>query len=101
VLTSLPQQIGPFQKKKLEDKVSFEAFQQIYPDYKGTADIHTATEFIKSKFISCVPGGGDQDNLYVHTMCALDTNAMNTVFESVKDYIWKKRMEDAVANQNF
>jgi len=56
---------------------------------------------MKSLFVSRVPGGSDQENLYVHTMCALDTYAMNTVFESVKDYIWKKRMEDAVSNQNF
>jgi len=87
-------------KKKIENDDSFKDFQKIYPNYKGEADVNKATDYIKSLFIEQVPEGSDQENLYVHTTCALDTRAMNTVFDSVKDYIWKKRMEDAVSNHN-
>jgi len=88
-------------KKKIENDVTFKDFQTVFPDYKDDADVNKASEYIRSLFVEKVPGESAQDNLYVHTTCALDTRAMNIVFESIKDYIWKKRMEDAVSNHNF
>eukprot|EP01123_Difflugia_compressa_P010313 TRINITY_DN3748_c0_g1_i1.p1 TRINITY_DN3748_c0_g1~~TRINITY_DN3748_c0_g1_i1.p1 ORF type:complete len:131 (-),score=28.28 TRINITY_DN3748_c0_g1_i1:15-407(-) len=82
--------------KKIQMKHCFTEFQRIYPQYKGENNLEEATDFIKSLFVSRLPESMDQDELYVHRTCTLDTKAMNTVFEAVKDYIWKKRMEDAV-----
>jgi len=69
-----------------------------FPDYKEGQELDKAIEYISHLFTSKVP---ITDNIYVNTTCTLDTQMITTAFLSVKDYIWKKRMEDAVLTNNF
>jgi len=84
--------------KKISNEKSFKEFQNTFPDYKGPQDLNSAIDYISSLFLNRTE---DPDNIYVHTTCTLDTQAIHMAFVTVKDYIWKKRMEDAVLSKNF
>jgi len=67
-------------------------FKNLFPEYKGTNDPVNCREHIKDKFLHLV-AEGNSINLQIHHTCALDTKAMDTVFEAVKATIMIKRLQ--------
>lgn len=78
--------------KKMEDQGQFLEFQKTFPDYKGDHSVDQATEFIAKKFRETLPD--DADQMHHHVVCALDTSAMQTVFEAVTEDIFMRKMDD-------
>jgi len=75
----------------MTDDKRFQAFQKRYPNYKGKADIEQCLDFLKDDFME----GLDEANVKTHFTCALDTDAMKSVWTTVKDHIFKTRLHAA------
>jgi len=63
----------------------------MFPDYQGGQNVDKATEFITNHFSSLVRER-EKEELYVHVTCALDTDAMDKVFNAVKETLFMNRM---------
>lgn len=78
--------------KKLEKEENFKDFQERFPDYQGDNNPDNVREYIKEKYVSRVE---NQEPIPVqaHFTCALDTNAIDKVFEAVRSSIMVKRLQ--------
>jgi len=84
-------------KKDLLEKkfqTDFKEFQDVFPKYTGGSEIQPATEFIGNQFRSIMQDGGrTQEELCVHVTCALDTEAMDSVFQTVRETLFTNNMK--------
>jgi len=76
-------------KKKIVAKKDFHSFQQAFPNYKGAQNVDDAASHVTSAFLSLVP---EEIDIFSHVTCALDTEAMDHVFNVVKTKIFINRM---------
>lgn len=73
----------------LDDKLKKIPLKKVYKDYKGkTPD--AAVEYIRDLYINSA--NIDKDRMYFHATCAIDTNQMGVVFNSVMDFIYRERL---------
>jgi guanine nucleotide-binding protein G(i) subunit alpha len=79
-------------KDLFEHKLKHSDMSKTYSDYKGGNDFTAGVEFVKQKYLKQVKTRSP-DDVYVHVTCALDTNQVKFVFDSVMDWIFRKRME--------
>eukprot|EP01130_Rhizamoeba_saxonica_P007234 TRINITY_DN291_c0_g2_i2.p1 TRINITY_DN291_c0_g2~~TRINITY_DN291_c0_g2_i2.p1 ORF type:complete len:203 (-),score=47.90 TRINITY_DN291_c0_g2_i2:43-651(-) len=77
-----------------EDKIERVKMKRTFPDYRGGHDFDAGAEYIAMKYIDRVTQK-DTSSIYVHITCAIDTNAMNAVFDSVTEQIFKQRLASA------
>jgi len=80
-------------KKKIQCQEGFEDFKKQFPEYTGNNDPEPCRNYIKDKFLSLVPIDGNGLSVQTHHTCALDTMAMDAVFEAVKSTIMVKRLQ--------
>jgi len=80
--------------KKINQEKSFSEFQNIFPEYRGGQDLPNAIDYIKDLFLSKT---SYPEDINVHTISTLDTQAIYSAFGTVKDHIWKTRMEQAIS----
>jgi guanine nucleotide-binding protein G(i) subunit alpha len=78
-------------------KKNAKSLKKAFKDYSGGKDVDKALEYLKTQFMSRVrPGGAlNANQIYVHSTCALDTNQMGLVFNSVRDFVVQQRMMKA------
>jgi len=75
-----------------EDKIERVQLSDTFPDYKGN-DFQAAIDFLKHIFLNKSQDTKHQaESLYVHSTCAIDTNVMQVVFETVTEEIFKQRL---------
>jgi len=75
-------------------KTGFKEFQDVFPKYTGGSELKNATEFIGNQFRSIMQDGGrTQEELCVHVTCALDTEAMDSVFQTVCETLFTNNMK--------
>jgi len=75
-----------------EDKIERVKLSDTFKDYKGT-DHQSALDFIKQLFLNKSQDTKHRmESLHVHNTCAIDTNVMQVVFESVTEEIFKQRL---------
>jgi len=79
-------------EKKIKDPKIFKEFQKAFPKYKGAATLETCCNFVQDAFKALIEDENTAD-VHTHITCALDTEAMTTVFEAVKGNIFLKRIE--------
>lgn len=78
-----------------KEKIKSVPLKKTYKKYKGGDDLDSATEFIKDLYgvkITSESVIGPMD-LFWHVICALDTEGIRLVFDAVKDFIFRKRLE--------
>lgn len=73
----------------LEEKLKKTPLKKVYKDYKGKTT-ESAIEYIKNLFIETA--NIDKERIYSHPTCAIDTNQMSVVFNSVMDFIYRERL---------
>jgi len=79
-------------KKKLANKTQFQEFRKAFPDYSGGNNADTAADFVADKFrVRC---NDCCDTVHHHVICALDTSAIEVVFEAVKEDIFVRIMSN-------
>jgi len=78
--------------KKINQDKSFAEFQNTFPDYRGGQNVDKAIDYIKNLFLRKT----SPEDIYVQITCTLDTQAIYSAFVTVKDFIWKTRMDKAV-----
>jgi len=85
--------IDLFEKKMLDEHHTSD-YKKFFPDYKGEPEnLEKCCHYIRDKFIaSAGPEISENLEVYTHIMCALDTEAITTVFEAVKENIFMKRI---------
>jgi len=69
------------------EKIRKYPLSDTFSDYTGGADFAKATEFIADKFIS--QNTNPNKPIYHHVTCATDTKSVETVFNVVKDVIFR------------
>jgi len=75
-----------------EDKVERVSLSETFKDYKGK-DYQAALDFIKQYYLNKSQNTKHKtESIHVHTTCAIDTNVMQVVFESVTEEIFKQRL---------
>lgn len=79
-------------QKKINSKENFEDFKKKFPDYKGEQSGEAVREFIKEKYSELIENQ-DPFPLQAHFTCALDTKAIDHVFEAVRSTIMVKRLQ--------
>jgi len=79
-------------ERKIDNEENYQDFLKHFPEYTGVKDPTTVKEFLREKFLALVTL---QEPLPVqaHFTCALDTRAMDTVFEAVRSTIMIKRLQ--------
>lgn len=77
-------------EKKIQNPASFKEFQKSL-EYSGPPKVEDCFNFVKDKFTSLIKD--ENADLHCHITCALDTEAMTTVFQAVKENIFMKRIE--------
>jgi len=75
---------------KIKSTKGFESFKTTFPDYTGKQNEIEAANHV----LSCFKAGVDREkhDLSVHLTCALDTNAMDSVFKALTDTLLKSRL---------
>jgi len=76
-------------ESKLKNEDTRKTFKDLFPNYNGTDD--SAHECIKEKFIS----NYEHNVITTHYTCALDTEAMGTVFTAVRQTIFDNRLSSS------
>jgi len=71
---------------------NFKDFKQKFPDYEGGQDATAVKEFLKDKYSKLIEQQ-DPFPLQAHYTCALDTKAIDHVFEAVRSTIMVKRLQ--------
>jgi len=92
---SLPMILFLNKKDLFETKLKkdFKTFQDTFPNFTGGKELKFAVEFIENQFQAALKDiCKSQEELYVHTTCALDTEAMDTVFQAVSDTLFTNSM---------
>jgi len=85
-----------------EDKIARVNMSETFSDYAGEHSFEEATEYMKKKFISKANGTShDPDNIHSHVTCAIDTEVMKKVFDSVSAEIFKQRLAMSGLNPIF
>jgi len=80
-------------EKKLNKLKDFKAFKETFPKYTGENELQPATEFIGNIYRQIMKDGGrSSEDLVVHVTCALDTDAMETVFQAVRETLFMNNM---------
>jgi len=80
-------------KKKLNSAKDFKKFKEAFPKYTGDNDLHVATDFIGDQYRDIIKKQGrPAEDLCVHVTCALDTDAMDTVFQAVRETLFMTTM---------
>lgn len=81
-------------KDIFQDKIKTTDLSKTFPQYKGGADYDEGVEFLKSMYLSQVKTRSPND-IYAHITCALDTEQVKVVFDSVTEFVFKKSAEAA------
>lgn len=78
-------------------KKSPKAMKKTFKKYAGGGDVTKALEFMSQMFLGKVREGTalKPSQIYVHQTCALDTQQMQVVFQSVRDFVVTQRMQRA------
>lgn len=73
------------------------SFKKVFKEHAGGKDVAQALECLKNTFLARIrPGTAlTSSQIYVHSTCALDTNQMGLVFNSVRDFVVQQRMMKA------
>jgi len=79
-------------EKKIALEENWKDFKQKFPDYEAGQDANTISEFIKDKYSKLIEQQ-DPFPLQAHYTCALDTKAIDHVFEAVRSTIMVKRLQ--------
>jgi len=75
-----------------EDKIERVNLSDTFSEYSGD-DYQSASDFIKNLFISkAINSKHTPESIHAHTTCAIDTNAMEVVFNSVSQEIFNQRL---------
>jgi len=74
-----------------EDKIERVNLADFFPDYDGKS-LDEATDFIEKIFKHKASNTKHSETLYAHTTCAIDTQVMGKVFDSVSEEIFKQRL---------
>jgi len=84
-----------------EEKLPRVPLSEVFSDYpvfytseavNGMTDFEKGWRFIKDQYLKFFSGNS---LCYVHLTCAVDTEACRNVWNSVKDYLFRRAMEDA------
>lgn len=79
-------------KKDLFDKkLATKDMAKTFPDYIGGKSETNAVRYIQCLYQKCLKKQYTQ-SLYVHITCALDTQQIKFVFDSVTEWIFKQRV---------
>lgn len=81
-------------KDLFEQKIKSTDMSKTFAKYEGGNDFPAGVEFIKKMFLNRIKKE-NVDNVYVHVTCALDTEQVKVVFDSVMDWIFQRKMEMA------
>lgn len=65
-----------------KEKIKKKPLTVLFPEYKGGDNYEEAVKFIEQKFHDSF---GSNEDLYVKTTCALDTENIKHIFDAVKD----------------
>lgn len=68
----------------LQEKIKKKTLKCLFPEYDGGSDFDKAVSFIEEKFKDSF---GSTEDLYVKHTCAIDTQNIEHIFESLKDTI--------------
>jgi hypothetical protein len=79
-------------KDIFEEKLRTTELSKTYPEYKGGSKYTNGVEFVKRKFLKRLKSRTPED-LYVHITCALDTQQVKFVFNSVMEWLFQKRVQ--------
>lgn len=69
-------------KDLFEEKIKKKPLSVLFPEYKGGNNYEEAIKFIEQKFQDSF---GSKEDLYIKSTCALDTENIKHIFDSVKD----------------
>jgi len=78
-------------KEQIENESQFELFKETFPDYEGPQDVEQATEFIKETYLE-KSTRTDPKDIYAHATCAIDTESMSVIWNTLKENIFKQRL---------
>jgi len=91
--TKLPVILFLNKRDLFEEKIKKVPMKKTWKEYKGGKDFNTAIEFIRALYLERVSDTVIQaDEIYTHYTCAIDTENVKFVFQSVKDFIFKARL---------
>lgn len=77
----------------LDNKLKKTPLKKVYKNYKGKTP-ENAVEFIRNMFVESA--NIQKERIYTHATCAIDTNQMGVVFNSVMDFIYRERDRKSV-----
>uniref|UniRef100_A0A6B2L9V6 Uncharacterized protein n=1 Tax=Arcella intermedia TaxID=1963864 RepID=A0A6B2L9V6_9EUKA len=77
-------------EKKIKNESDFNDFKTIL-GYSGPQDADECSKFLRDKFLA-ITQKMEYSEIHAHVICALDTSAITTVFEAVKEDIFMKRL---------
>jgi guanine nucleotide-binding protein subunit alpha len=78
-------------KDLFSNKIKTTDMSKTFSDYKGGRSYDNGAKFIEGLFLKCLKSRNTQ-SLYVHFTCALDTQQVKFVFNSVAEWIFKQRV---------
>jgi len=78
--------------KKLKDDGLFQEFCRAFPDYQGDANAEKCAEFIYRRFLDECGEEAEEMEIHYHCTCALDTEAMGSVFNAVTKDLYVQRL---------
>jgi hypothetical protein len=81
-------------KDVFEGKIKTVDLSKTFPEYKGGSSYDKGVEFIKGLYMAQVKTRGVNE-IFAHVTCALDTEQVKVVFESVTSFVFQKSAEKA------
>lgn len=81
-------------KDIFQDKIKTTDLSKSFPEYKGGSSYDQGVEFLKGLYLAQVKKRNPND-VYTHVTCALDTEQVKVVFDSVTEFVFKKSAEAA------
>jgi len=74
-------------KLRIADKNGWKAFKKVYPTYDGDKDLNSCLEHIGDNFLKTLKEDQKDRVINTHQTCALDTDLMKVVWDSVREGI--------------
>ena len=71
------------------EKIKTTDLSKTFPEYKGGQNYDQAVEFIKGLYMTQIKNRSPND-VYTHVTCALDTEQVKVVFDSVTEFVFKE-----------
>ena len=81
-------------KDLFAEKIKTVELSKTFPEYNGGDNYDKGIEFMKQLYLSKVKGRPTED-IFTHVTCALDTEQIKVVFQSVTDYVFKQSAKQA------